>query len=101
MRKIVTNITPEVSIDSLTGRELIAYKCKNVEAGRYSVAVLTKLVPGKYGFVALDYSAGSTNPRFEGNSFFQCIKLAGEKRQLYTFDDLSDLAKAIYEKKIQ
>lgn len=101
MKKIVTNVTPEISINSLTGREIIAYKCKNTTPGRYSVAVLTKLKPGFYGFVALDYPAGDTNPRFESFSKEQCIKLAGEKRQLYAFEDMIDLAKAIAERKIQ
>ena len=101
MKKIVSNVTPEISINSLTGRELIAYKCKNVLPGRYSIAVLTKLTPGRYGFVALDYSAGDTNPRFESNTIQQSIRLASEKRQLYAFDSLPELAKAIAEQKIQ
>jgi len=101
MKKIVSNVTPEININSLTGRELVAYKCKNTTPSRYSIAVLTKLQPGKYGFVAIDYYAGDTNPRFEGSSFNQCIKIASEKRQLYAFDNLQELARAIADMKIQ
>ena len=99
MKKIVTNVTPEVNMNSLTGKELIAYKCKNSLPGTYSVAVLSKLTPHSYGFIALDYS--TSNPRYESSSWQASVKLAGENRQLYAFNDLQDLAKAIVEKKIQ
>lgn len=84
-----------ISIRSLQGRETVAYRCKNSD----NVAVLTRLtqqgsnppmgvVGNWYGFIPLGESTGT--PRFVGRTFFETLKNAMDKRDVYTFTDVQE-----------
>lgn len=89
-----------INLDKLTGKELFVYRCKTSNTSDYSVAVLTKLRPGYYGFIALDYSTDS-NPRYETNDWrSSLIAVIDSGRKLYCFNSQQELIKAIYHKEI-
>lgn len=92
VKEKIADITP-VTLDELTGDELVAYRCVN---NSLHVAVLHKLDGCKWGFFSLGYS--NNNPTYTANTRQDTIKLASQGRQLYFFSTQEELVRCIYNK---
>ena len=86
----------EVLVNNLSGKELIAYRCKNT-SHEIAYAVLVKLRSDNYGFVPLNNS--DSKPRYEARNWFAAVELAAKSRELKAFDSMGEMISAMYNNK--
>jgi hypothetical protein len=94
MQKIVIEKPKEITIDSLSGSELVAYRSQNSEG----VCVLSKInKANSFGFIRLSNS--NSHPVFVADGWFNSVKAAASARQLVAFDNINEMVEAIVSKK--
>lgn len=97
MRKIITTLSqPEVLVDQLEGKEIVAYRCSN--STNNHVAMLSRLHKNesnsRFGFINIGYPTSA--PTYTTNTFFDSLRAAQGNRKLFVFDNQAELIEAIY-----
>jgi hypothetical protein len=107
--KTLVNQTPEpvtISINELSGKELICYKCKG-SGHTDTVAFLSKMSYYQeptntcytgFGFVYLGYS--NTRPSYIAHTWHESIQLAMKSRTLRVFETQKEMLTAILNNEI-
>lgn len=102
MKKIIKSVdcSTEISVEQLVdNRKIVAYRSSKSP----NIRILANLTPEKpvkqnqYGFVPLGYIA---HPSFVSDSWHGSVMACVNSRQLYLFENQSDLIDAIHDGKI-
>lgn len=94
MKILKTEITRTLTIEDLTGKEIVVYKSKGTKEGH---CILSRLEGSSWAFIPM-YASGA--PRYVSKSKEGCLFEAGKNRQLLVFDSYKELISAIHHQKI-